>query len=143
MALGRILLLSLLLTAACEKNSDNAQRPPAPAPPKTTVQARRTPPPPPKTRSDCDIHAEITFTREWIRSCHLVGKLTTECKNIFDSDGNYTAPERAGSDRIQQWMNDSTACSCELPRNVGAQLNETLKSDKELCAIQFPEPSKK
>jgi hypothetical protein len=55
--------------------------------------------------------------------------------------GGYTAPERPGFDQIRQWMIDSAACSCELPGNVATQLNETLKSDKELCAIKFPVPS--
>jgi len=89
------------------------------------------------------VSAEITHTQQWIRSCGLLGKLTTECKQIFNSEGGYTAPERPGFDRIRQWMTDSTACSCELPGHVATQLNETLKSDKELCAIEFPEPSKK
>jgi hypothetical protein len=89
------------------------------------------------------VNAEITHTREWIRSCFLLGKLTSECQKIFDPEGGYTAPERAGTDRIQQWMNDSTACSCQLPPNVAGQLNESLKSGKELCAAMFPEPEKK
>jgi hypothetical protein len=114
----------------------------APTPAPTPAQARPATPPPPQTRSICDVDSEVTYTREWIRSCRLLGKLTEECKQIFDIDGNYLAPERAGSYRIQQWLNDATACSCTLPPKVATPLNESLKSDKELCAARFPEPSK-
>ena len=87
----------------------------------------------------CEAKAEIGHAKQWIRSCFLLGKLTTECKKIFDADGNYLVPESPGTDRIKQWDNDSTACACDLPLNVARQLDESLKSDKDLCAIKFPE----
>jgi hypothetical protein len=85
----------------------------------------------------CEAKAQIDHGKNWIRSCYLLGKLTTECQKIFDSDGNYMVPVRPGTDRIKQWTNDSTACACELPLNVARQLDESLKSDKDLCAIKL------
>ena len=136
------ILALVLSTALLESGWAQQTVHPSTTAPQTTVQAPAPPSLKATTRAGCNMIVGILYTRRWIRSCRLRGMLTDECKQIFDSEGGYSVPERGGTNRVQQWTDDAKACACELPPDIAAQLNESLKSDQESSAARFPEPSK-
>lgn len=95
-----------------------------------------------ETNSSCKLKAEGILNSSWIRTCNLRGQLTYQCQQLFDADGYHKNFPQVGdpnwSAKFGQILTDITACECQLPSDIVANLRYTQQVSNSSCDKFYP-----